>query len=293
MKSSFKALYLLLAAIVIISGYFVYQHEKPAEYSLARHLRFSFTIQNTTNKLLKNAEVWVYGPVKQTSWQRTKSITADADFTLEDDDAGNQILHFKFKKFPPFSTKVITVSAIVLLSDKPQNIATDKSHDNYLANEKYIETENQQLISLAKHLKRENITQTAESNFNWVSNNIQYAGYIKDDRGALYAYKHKSGDCTEYMYLYTALNRIDAIPTRGIGGYRIKQDAFVNARDYHNWAETKLNNKWRIIDPQNKNFLQNENQYIAFRIFKKKINKLAPNTHRFAFSGDGLTLHMN
>ena len=53
-----------------------------------------------------------------------------------------------------------------------------------------------------------------------------YVGYIKNDRGALYALKTKEGDCTEFMHLFVALCRANKIPARCIGGYvqREKRD---------------------------------------------------------------------
>lgn len=289
-----KFIYSIIASLLILSGIFIYELNKPPQYEHPRQIRYSFTVQNTTNQLLTDAEVWVYGPVKQTSWQLTRSITSDNAFVLEKDAVGNQILHFHFSNFPPFATKVVTVSAIVMLADKPQRDLTHIQLSNYLHKEKYLEIDNPQLIKLAKQIKRADSTlKIAQSNFNWVSSNIKYAGFIKDDRGALYAYNHRSGDCTEYMYLYIALNRINGIPARGVGGYRIKDNSVVVARDYHNWAESFIDNKWRVVDPQNKNFLNDEDQYIAFRIFSSKNNKLTTNTHRFAITGNGLVLHMN
>ncbi len=68
-----------------------------------------------------------------------------------------------------------------------------------------------------------------------MAGNIQYAGYTKDDRGALYALKKRKGDCTEYMYLLTALARANGVPTRGIGGYVYAKDAVLRPMDHTPW----------------------------------------------------------
>ena len=37
------------------------------EYNIERTFRYSFTLQNKTNTILKNVGFWVYAPVKKTS----------------------------------------------------------------------------------------------------------------------------------------------------------------------------------------------------------------------------------
>jgi len=279
-------------SLAIIWGIYSVLTSEKAEYSQNRKIRYSFTLQNATNKLIEQAKFWAFGPVQQTSFQLTKDINASHPFELKRDEHGNNILYFTIKNLPPYGTKIITVTADIALSAIPHELALNNPQQ-YLAEEKYIERNSPAITKLATTLSKQPDSQPVEAIYKWVSANIKYAGYVKDDRGALYALKNRKGDCTEYMYLYTALMRAQKMPSRGIGGYVTGEDTILKAKDFHNWAETHINGTWRIIDPQNKRYMKNENHYIAMRIMSNKNNTLLENTHRFSYVGEGLIVRMN
>jgi len=62
-------------------------------------------------------------------------------------------------------------------------------------------------------------SQNAENILNRVAGSIHFTGYQSDPHGALYALENKKGDCTEFMYLFTALCRANRIPARCIACY--------------------------------------------------------------------------
>jgi len=263
-------------------------------YLQNRTVRYSFTVRNKTNRLIKGAEFWTYAPVKQTSFQKTGTIEASHDFTLSEDEIGNQRLIFKLD-LAPFATKVVAITARLDLSEKSNPIVLDTSAD-YTGHQKYIEIDNPKIIALSRQFAGNEVNTELESAFDWVAENIEYAGYIEDDRGALYALENKRGDCTEYMYLFAALARTKNIPTRAIGGYVVSEDAVLKAKDFHNWAEVYIEGSWRVVDPQNRKFLQEESNYIAMRVISgpaNKTNDLLSNTHRFSHVGEGLHVRMN
>ncbi|MEK8020427.1 MAG: transglutaminase-like domain-containing protein, partial [Candidatus Parabeggiatoa sp.] len=142
-----------------------------------------------------------------------------------------------------------------------------------------------------KRLKKKADLSTSRQIFNWVAGHIQYAGYIRENRGALYALTEKRGDCTEYMYLFTALARVNEIPARGIGGYISSEDGLLKSDEYHNWAEFYLEGKWTLADPQNKVFMDKQSNYIAMRIISEQSN--LGQSHRFWYLGEGLSVRMN
>jgi hypothetical protein len=51
--------------------------------------------------LLKQAEFWTYGPVKQTATQRCVNLEASHEYQLIRDNLGNQILYFTFTDRAP------------------------------------------------------------------------------------------------------------------------------------------------------------------------------------------------
>ena len=262
------------------------------KYPIPKRIQYSFTLHNKTNHSLKKAEFWTYAPVKQTSTQLCDSFEASYPYEVITDDLGNQILHFSFDSLSPYATKIITIKADLLLSNL-SNPATERDLQRYLLPEKYIEVDNPDLKQFAKTLNASKPKNTAEEIFNWVSENVRYAGYLSNDRGALYALKEKKGDCTEYMYLFTALCRANKIPARGVGGYVCKENTVLKPSGYHNWAEFYEDGVWKIVDPQNKVFVKNQSDYVAMRVISESSANSIANFHRFRFSGDGLQVSMN
>jgi transglutaminase-like putative cysteine protease len=82
----------------------------------------------------------------------------------------------------------------------------------------------------------------------------------------LQAFRDKSGDCTEFMRLFVAYCRINNIPARGVSGYVANRDKVLAANEFHNWAEVFTGGAWRIVDPFNKVYMENEDDYVATRI---------------------------
>ena len=270
------------------------QETKEPGYTINKVVRYSFTIQNTENKLLNNPEFWAYAPVKQTAHQKVKSLKATYKYELSLDDLGNQIMHFKFPYLAPHAAKVITVTAELLMSQQP-NTTQDKLDINqlYLGPEKNIETDGQGIKKLAAKLQKPTSKETSKAINSWIENNLNYSGYIKDDRGAAYALNNKSGDCTEYAYLYTALARANQIPSRVIGGYVYKSNAILDPTDFHNWSEYYSDGKWHLVDTQGKKHEQDQQDYIAMRIISQKQESKMGNSHRFITVGKGLKVKLN
>jgi len=277
--------------IVLGAGVYLFFQDGD-DYTLPRMVRYSLTVQNTTNEFIESANLWVYGPAKQTSWQLTKEITASKKFKLTTDSLGNQIMEFNIKNLPPFGTQVINIQSQLLLASEPQSLSI-KGNQKYLAAEKYIEVDNQDIQNKASQLSAANNEETLKNTFKWVSGHIKYSGYIKDDRGALYALKNRAGDCTEYAHLQTALTRANNIVSRSVGGYIVKENAVFKASDFHNWTEVYINSKWRTVDAQNRQYMKNESNYIIFRILGRSEDNRLTNTHRFAYSDQNLSVKMH
>src|SRR5437868_14904954 len=117
--------------------------------------------------------------------------------------------------------------------------------------------------------------------------NVKTQTYIPKDRGALYALTERTGDCTEFAYLLTALSRADDIPARPIGGYVFKGNAVVKAVDYHNWMEFFVDGYWQIADAQRQVFMQSESDYVAMRIIAADPKSPLGNSHRYNYAGAG------
>ncbi len=293
---------IFIAAVIIVAVALLFalikQDPAPKQetesYTINKTVRYSFTIKNTENTLLKDPEFWAYAPVKQTAHQKVTNLKATHKYELTQDDLGNQIMHFKFPYLAPHAAKVITVTAQLLMSQQPNTIQ-EKLEINqlYLGPENNIETDDQGIKQLAAKLKKPTNKETSKAINTWIENSLTYSGYIKDDRGAAYALSNKSGDCTEYSYLYTALTRANQIPSRVIGGYVYKSNAILDPTDFHNWSEYYSDGKWHLVDPQGKKHEQDQQDYIAMRIISQKQENKMGNSHRFITVGQGLRVKLN
>jgi len=289
-------------AIIVLSGVvwifnaklgsFGNRRQNLNDYYIPKQIHFSFTLQNTTAHTIKKAEFWTYAPVKQTTTQKCIQIKSSHPYRLVTDDVGNQLMHFSFNGLPPYAAKILTIKTDLLLSNNIHPLLENQLQ-RYLGPEKYIESDDKDIDRLAQKLKVSDNVKTARNIFHWVADNVRYAGYVKNARGARYALIHKKGDCTEFMDLFVALCRADRIPARGIGGYVIKGSGVVKPASYHNWAEFYDDGVWNAVDPQNGVFMQNHTDYVPMRIISASAYTPLPAFSRFGFKGDGLKVSMN
>jgi transglutaminase-like putative cysteine protease len=267
-------------------------HPSVTALTIPRQVQYRFILQNKTAQIIKNAEFWTYAPVKQTAHQFCKQIKSSHPYQLTTDSLGNQVLYFAVDGIPPFGNKIISITAELMLAEKAAHVEFENIQ-GYIESEKYIETNHPDIQKLAATLKASTALETARNAFQWTANNIQYAGYVARDRGALYALKHKKGDCTEFMYLFIALCRANGIPARPIGGYICRNNCILRPSGYHNWAEFFDAGTWNSVDPQNKVFRERSSDYIAMRIIGDTAGNPMGNHHRFRYKGEGLEVRMN
>ena len=263
-----------------------------AGYSIPKQIQYSFTLQNKSNHVIKQAELWAFAPVKQTARQQCQKIQSNHAYELLTDDSGNQVLHFTFENIAPFDTRVVTIKANLLVSATANPIPSiPLSRD--LKPQKYIESDHPAINRLAHKLQAADASRTIEEIYRWVAGNVRYGGYAGRDRGALYALEHKKGDCTEYANLFVALCRANGIAARPIGGYVCSHSCVLKSRDYHNWSEFYEDGTWKLADPQSRVPTKNETDYIAMRIIHKPEDDPIGLYNRFRFKGAGLEVKMN
>jgi transglutaminase-like putative cysteine protease len=263
-----------------------------ASYPIQRQIQYSFTLQNRTNHLVRNAEFWAHAPVRETANQRCELLEVSHPYQLQADDLGNQTLYFQLQELPPFATVIVSVKATLSLSDTP-NVVSTPNMRAYLQPEPFCEADAPEITRLAATFSSGKPLDAAEKIFNWVASNIQYSGYLRNERGALYALKNHQGDCTEFMYLFAALCRAGQIPARNVGGYVCSGNTVVKPNDYHNWAEFYDGKAWRIADPQRKALMKETSHYIAMRVIGDTPSNPTEGFHRFRYEGDGLKVRMN
>ncbi len=246
------------------------------EYSTPRIIRYGFILHNRTHKTLTGIPFLSFLPVAINSNQRCDDFKASEPCKIETSVNGNRILNFHIDRIAPFESRKIDVRANLMMSETPVRLPATRLK-KYLEPEKFIESGHPEIIRTARSLIRPNRSKTAEAFSGWVSNRIEYSGYLSRPRGALYAYRNKQGDCTEYAYLFAALCRAAGIPARCAGGYVCRGNALLRPEDYHNWAEFYDRGAWRIADPSRSRGTIRTTDYIAVKIAPHSENS------RFAF----------
>jgi len=217
-KLAVDSLCLCLITVYVIITSILESKSSQYVYPISRQIQYSFAIQNRTNKLIGNAEFRTHAPVKMTPTQLLVALTTTYPYDILTDNKGNQILHFAFDNFPPYTTKIITIKADLKLSNIPNKIETEDLK-TFLQDELYCQSAHPEICRIAAELMTPEGITTAENIFNWVAVSTDYTGYQSNPHGALYALENKKGDCTEFMYLFTALCRANRIPARCIAGY--------------------------------------------------------------------------
>ena len=67
-------------------------------------------------------------------------------------------------------------------------------------------------------------------------------------RTVLETIAERSGDCTEYANLLTALARSAGLPARTVMGLAYSEEAEASLA-FHAWNEVSVNGDWRAVDP--------------------------------------------
>ena len=261
-------------------------HSNPtdvAEARLRRRLRFSLSFHNPSNTNLGRQVFWCYLPFNSKS-QMLIDLRVSVPYRLHADKLGQNILEIDFIDAHSHFQKVVMLEAFVDFSKNAEG-KFDVLGSTWVQSERFIEVDNLKIVSQARALKSTSDEKTIENIYEWVSNNIVYAGYISEDRGALYALENKSGDCTEYAYLVVALARANLIPSRVIGGYVTLNDIAPMPTEYHNWAEVNLSGDWKVVDSQKQNLFPNLGLYTGFEIYRYPTVNTMEGAHRYRLDG--------
>ena len=263
------------AALLLVVGVIVWFHfdqrseglvDSVPVYDVERSVRFRFVLNNQTSKPLRDPAVWAYAPVDVTSSQRVRELDYTGMADEGTDEYGNRRLEFNIDYLPPRGTRTVSLKVRMKLASQPNRDTDTRQAGHYLQPESGIVSDDPEIARLSSKLRTDDPIETARAIHEWVAGNIEYSGYLRDARGALYALRERKGDCTEYAMLFTALARANGIPARVLGGYVVEGDAVLRARDYHNWAEFLIDGRWHIADPQKRVFMDQYENYVAFKI---------------------------
>lgn len=249
-----------------------------------RQLRFTLTMRNPSGDTLTDQTVWMYLPLKDSATQHLSSVRVSMPHQLSADPLGHSLLRLQLPSLAAFSSKVATVQCEVALRAEPLRTPAPAGTD-WLTPERWIECDDAQVRALAMTLKQDTTGKTLDAIYEWVSGQLTYAGYLADPIGARQALVKRSGDCTEYAYLCTALARALGIPARPVGGYVVSSSAAPRAEDYHDWIEVYVDGSWRVMDAQKGCWRDTGADYIGFRIHRPVASNALGLATRFKVDG--------
>ncbi len=253
---------------ILILIFFVYQiffvGQQP-EYPETRVLRYSFTVSNPGSSPLENANFWAYTALAQTANQERIAIRSSHPYKLQRDSDGNERMYFLLGTIAPYASKVINVGVEMRTTDTPNPITIPRLA-KYIQAQRFVESDDDKIINLAEQLDAWRSSTAIHNVYEWVFSNLTYAGYLADDMGARYALESKSGDCSEYAYLVTALSRATGRNARVMAGFVVSGRNLLQPAEYHNWSEVYFGGTWHLVDAQRGSFDDNYSDYIGFRV---------------------------
>lgn len=182
------------------------------------------------------------------------SIQPDSIFIKE----GRKYVDFSFKNIKAAFTLNIKIK-ILIKSGVISRTTNTESLEKYLQPEKFIEVNDPKILATAKKLRANNKLQTVIKTLKFLHHHFSSdSKYYAEAIGARKALELRSGDCTEYCDLFTALCRANNIGVRVIEGLISN----FNLTPRHSWVEfyDEDNNVWIRLDPtKNKTFQKKSN----------------------------------
>jgi transglutaminase-like putative cysteine protease len=158
-------------------------------------------------------------------------------------------------EIPPGQSKTIRSTWMVELKDtdtaalQPTQL-TAEERKMYTAPAKMIESSDSRIVQLAKELRAGAIDDMAFARnvYAAVKSRMKPQGFGTENRGALYAYLHGTGDCTEYAAFMVALARAGGLPARINTVLSMQKDG-KSRFDNHNNAEIYVTDRWVPAEP--------------------------------------------
>ncbi|MBU0677676.1 MAG: transglutaminase-like domain-containing protein [Verrucomicrobia bacterium] len=257
-----------------------------------RHIRFSFTLTNERNTPATNGSFWVHAPVRRSSSQHCLRIGTSRPAELIQDEAGNNILRFPIDLLPPYGAEVIVIKADLLMNEHMDPVEGEAIQP-YLDPEAKIQSNHEDIMVQASRFLSELPQETVTNVYTWIKKNVQDVGFTSRDFGALWALRHRKGDCTEMADLFVAFCRAVGVPARIIDGYMCTGNTIARVSDYHNWAEYYDGEFWHVVDPQQGVFINGGSGYVATRISLPGAKSPLEAWRRFHVEADGVKAEMN
>jgi len=242
----------------IVGGEKIYHEEDGIKYYNIRG-KYTFTNEGS-EEIFKIEAVMALIPEIEGYQKILHKSIEPAEFEEIKDEQGNIFAKFVINKLlepgESYEFKAEYKVAINSFKNYLGNCQGEEKINTYLDSEKFIESNDTSIINTAKEITsgKANNCEKAYAIFNYMGDTMQYKKVSLDKTGgALEALNNKSGDCTYYADLFTALSRASNIPARFVDGLFYTGDEEkddIKQKETHSWSEVYLSGTgWTPVDP--------------------------------------------
>lgn len=232
------------------------------DFPVSRHVHWEFTVRNLTDQALHEVEFLSFLPLPDTWQQSLVAVTGSHPIEKQLNSQAQSIGRIELTTIPPYGQRNIRLEAELAMAEDFDNPEL-ASIESLLEAEALVESDHGQIVQLAQELDRGDSEKTIRAIYEWLIGEVTYSGYDPVDRGALHGLTQRNGDCTEYSALAVALARAIGLPARMVNGYVMPEDGRLGAYDFHAWAEIRVDDRWLIIDAQDRHFDPPPAHYLA------------------------------
>ncbi|WP_432728920.1 transglutaminase-like domain-containing protein [Variovorax sp. W6] len=248
-------------------------------------LRFNLNMSNPGAVALAAQRVWMYLPVRRSACWTLGGIDFGLPHELQRDALGHSILFVPLDGLTAYARRSAPLMVHLKRTEMMSSPVIQDANE-WLDPERYIESDAGEIASQASALRSGTTRETIRNIYDFVASNLEYAGYLLENFGALYALRRRRGDCTEYAGLVVALCRALSIPARMVEGYVTDRSFAPKPMDFHDWAEVVVDGRWRVVDAQKGSFLERDEQYIPLRYYRDRALNGVGLAHRYRVEGE-------
>jgi hypothetical protein len=272
---------ILIALIAILFIYHGVETDSKDNLTIVRSYRLVYTIElNSSGSREINLNWTVLRNHVNFQVVRLLNFSINPSW-MKTDENGNTIAHFSVNLSEGGNLNISMTALISINSTNYQSLSESTQYDTnsaifktYTQPEKFIESDNPIIINMVHNITQgySNPITRSQAICTWVHQNIEYSNFSETPHGAIWALENRTGDCSEYAFLFAALCRADNIPARVIDGivtWNINSTSWGNKNwtDIgHDWAEVYLPSQgWVWVDPESGQYGCSDGEHIAIQ----------------------------
>ena len=277
----------LVLVALAVAGPVAYAGERPL------YVTYSFVAHNPSDRVMHDRDARFVVPLAETPFQTVEELSIRPDLPHVDVSTPEQgAVNVRFPLLAPYQSALLRFEVrLVMRSKDAGGEALDT--EPFLQPSWLIESDHPDLVAEASGLAAEDPGVTARRAYQWIRRHVAYSSPRRGESGALHAWRHRVGDCTETARLFVAFCRAAKVPARLLEGYVTPANSVLRPGDLHNWAEYHDGNGWRVVDLQSPVFEVDPAHYLAMSAWGRTPDRPDHAFHRFMTDCEVLSIRMN